>query len=94
MRNSKQTINAACQFQQLYNRWKKHGKKYDLARLGLITQIFLYLLPGLVCFLLLPSIVFMLYEGWSYEISVYYAFVTLSTIGFGDYVAGVYSNLN
>lgn len=30
----------------------------------------------------------MLYEGWTYEVSVYYAYVTLSTIGFGDYVTG------
>lgn len=30
----------------------------------------------------------MIMEKWDYHLAVYYAFVTLSTIGFGDYVAG------
>ena len=27
-------------------------------------------------------------EGWSYSEGIYFAFITLSTIGFGDYVVG------
>lgn len=39
-------------------------------------------------FIFIPALIFMLFEGWEYDVSVYYAFVTLSTIGFGDYCAG------
>lgn len=31
--------------------------------------------------------VFSEYEGWSYIDSFYYCFITLTTIGFGDFVA-------
>lgn len=36
----------------------------------------------------MPACLFVLFEGWDYALAVYYAFVTLTTIGFGDYVAG------
>ena len=48
----------------------------------------LYLIPGLVIFFIMPSFVFMYFESWTYIESLYYAFVTLGTIGFGDFVAG------
>uniref|UniRef100_A0A8D3AUD0 Potassium channel, subfamily K, member 17 n=1 Tax=Scophthalmus maximus TaxID=52904 RepID=A0A8D3AUD0_SCOMX len=35
-----------------------------------------------------PMIVFQLREGWTYSQAMYYCFITLSTIGFGDFVAG------
>ncbi|ELT93490.1 hypothetical protein CAPTEDRAFT_204871 [Capitella teleta] len=41
---------------------------------------------GLVSFIFLPSVFFVRREGWSYNDSLYYAFVTLTTIGFGDFV--------
>ncbi|XP_012885020.1 PREDICTED: potassium channel subfamily K member 17 [Dipodomys ordii] len=46
------------------------------------------LLSGLLLFLLLPPLLFSRMEGWSYLESFYFAFVTLSTVGFGDYVIG------
>ncbi|XP_039302334.1 open rectifier potassium channel protein 1 isoform X2 [Solenopsis invicta] len=52
------------------------------------AQIFLYLTPGFIVFIFFPAILFSHYEDWSYDQSVYYAFVTLTTIGFGDLVAG------
>lgn len=55
---------------------------------GLAAQIFMYLTPGFVVFIFFPAFLFSYWEGWTYDESVYYAFVTLSTIGFGDYVAG------
>lgn len=57
-------------------------------RAGMVADIILYLIPGFVIFLFLPTGVFMHFEGWTFVESFYYAFVTLSTIGFGDFVAG------
>nr|XP_025978789.1 potassium channel subfamily K member 17 [Dromaius novaehollandiae] len=47
------------------------------------------LLTCLLLFLLLPPVLFSAKEGWSYEEGFYYSFITLSTIGFGDYVIGM-----
>ncbi|XP_066269124.1 potassium channel subfamily K member 16-like [Branchiostoma lanceolatum] len=48
----------------------------------------LLLALGSILFVFIPAAVFSVCEGWSYVESLYYTFVTLSTIGFGDYVAG------
>lgn len=61
------------------------NKNYVALRLSLIAQVFLYLIPGILVFIFLPACVFSYFEKWPYEISVYYSFVTLTTIGFGDY---------
>ncbi|XP_060520773.1 open rectifier potassium channel protein 1 [Cylas formicarius] len=76
-------------FTKLYQRWKKTRLDYDTAKLGLVGQVVLYLVPGFTFFVFLPSTIMTVFEGWEYDVSVYYAFVSLSTIGFGDYVAGV-----
>lgn len=75
-------------FTKLYERWKKLRLEKNTAKLGLIGQIILYAVPGVTFFIFLPSTIISFFEGWSYDIAVYYAFVTLTTIGFGDYVAG------
>lgn len=59
------------------------NKNYMPHQLGLIAQIVLYLLPGIVIFLFLPSLIFSYFEDWDYSVAIYYSFVTLSTIGFG-----------
>ncbi|XP_036625060.1 potassium channel subfamily K member 17 [Trichosurus vulpecula] len=46
-------------------------------------------LSGLLLFFLLPPLLFSYMEGWSYEEGFYYSFITLSTVGFGDYVIGM-----
>ena len=48
----------------------------------------LYLLVGLLMFVFVPAIFFSWLEDWNYREAVYYAFITLSTIGFGDFTAG------
>lgn len=67
---------------------KKVKKPLEKRRAGLAMQIFMYLIPGFVMFIFFPAFLFSHYEGWTYDEAVYYAFVTLTTIGFGDYVAG------
>lgn len=44
-------------------------------------------MPGMIFFIFLPSCLFSYFEEWSYTDSIYYSFVTLTTIGFGDKVA-------
>ncbi|KAM6973597.1 potassium channel subfamily K member 5-like [Aplochiton taeniatus] len=54
------------------------------------TAIFLFW--GVLIHLVLPPFVFMSQEGWTYVEGLYFSFVTLTTIGFGDLVAGVDPN--
>lgn len=37
---------------------------------------------------MIPPFVFMVTEEWDYIEGLYYSFITISTIGFGDFVAG------
>ncbi|KAM6909678.1 potassium channel subfamily K member 5-like [Xenentodon cancila] len=54
-----------------------------------LTCTVLFLSWGLLVHLVIPPFVFMSTEGWSYLEGIYFSFITLTTIGFGDYVAGV-----
>ncbi|KAG8010146.1 Potassium channel subfamily K member 5 [Nibea albiflora] len=53
----------------------------------------LFLLWGLFVHLVIPPVLFMYVEGWTYLEGLYYSFITLTTVGFGDYVAGVNPNI-
>ncbi|XP_033028576.1 potassium channel subfamily K member 16-like [Lacerta agilis] len=48
----------------------------------------LFMLLGVIMFVILPSFLFKWVEAWTYQESVYYTFITLTTIGFGDYLIG------
>ncbi|XP_046355875.2 potassium channel subfamily K member 16-like [Haliotis rufescens] len=52
------------------------------------VKVCLCVVLGSTLFILLPSVLFSVVEGWHYGVSVYYTVITLTTIGFGDYVAG------
>ncbi|KAJ8004747.1 hypothetical protein DPEC_G00139500 [Dallia pectoralis] len=54
----------------------------------------LFLLWGLLVHLVIPPFVFMSLEGWSYLEGFYFSFITLTTVGFGDYVAGINPNID
>ncbi|XP_066512321.1 potassium channel subfamily K member 16-like [Hoplias malabaricus] len=53
-----------------------------------VLAVVLFLLMGSVLFLVFPPLIFSYVEGWSYGEGFYYTFITLSTIGFGDFVVG------
>uniref|UniRef100_A0AAV2JHH9 Potassium channel domain-containing protein n=1 Tax=Knipowitschia caucasica TaxID=637954 RepID=A0AAV2JHH9_KNICA len=67
-------------------------KKGFSLRKAQFTCTAIFLLWGLLVHLVLPPFVFMSQEGWSYVEGLYFSFVTLTTIGFGDLVAGVEPN--
>ncbi|KAK2843668.1 hypothetical protein Q7C36_011883 [Tachysurus vachellii] len=58
------------------------------------TCTFVFLIWGVLIHLVIPPFVFMSQEGWTYIEGLYFSFVTLTTIGFGDLVAGVDPNAN
>lgn len=74
----------------IFNTWldliiKCFGNRVDkriLKAIALTASI----LVGLCLFIFIPSFAFMALEPWDYVESVYFSFVTLTTIGFGDYV--------
>lgn len=70
----------------------KNCTKYKRAE-SFIKHILLNaLIVGLLT--LIPAYIFHIVEGWTFEEAVYYSFITLLTIGFGDYVAGTKTDQN
>lgn len=67
-------------------------KKGFSLRKAQFTCTAIFLLWGVLVHLVLPPFVFMSQEGWTYVEGLYFSFVTLTTIGFGDLVAGVEPN--
>ncbi|XP_055993330.1 potassium channel subfamily K member 16 [Sorex fumeus] len=68
-----------------FQRWEDQPRRSQLLQmLGLV----LFLALGTLAILIFPPMVFSHVEGWSFSEGFYFAFVTLSTIGFGDYVVG------
>uniref|UniRef100_UPI00398E8585 potassium channel subfamily K member 5a isoform X2 n=1 Tax=Pristiophorus japonicus TaxID=55135 RepID=UPI00398E8585 len=59
-----------------------------------ITCTAIFIVWGVLVHLVMPPFVFTLTEGWSYIEGLYYSFITISTIGFGDFVAGVDPNID
>ncbi|XP_066291176.1 potassium channel subfamily K member 16-like [Branchiostoma lanceolatum] len=52
------------------------------------------LLVGLIVFFALPTIIICITEKWTYWEALYYMFISLSTIGFGDYDLGKNREIN
>ncbi|XP_058162659.1 potassium channel subfamily K member 5 [Dasypus novemcinctus] len=59
-----------------------------------ITCTAIFIVWGVLVHLVVPPFVFMVTEEWDYIEGLYYSFITISTIGFGDFVAGVNPDAN
>ncbi|CAL1300981.1 unnamed protein product [Larinioides sclopetarius] len=64
------------------------ARKSRNSRLTLVFSAAKCLIPWLFVFLVVPAGFFVWLEEWTFVDSFYYCFITLSTIGFGDFVAG------
>lgn len=66
----------------------RRAKTYARCKQTEATEMNLMFATGLLSSIIITTgaAVFSRYEGWSYFDSFYYCFVTLTTIGFGDYV--------
>ncbi|VFV17966.1 potassium channel subfamily k member 16 [Lynx pardinus] len=67
-------------------RWEEQPRRSQLLQ---ILGLALFLTLGTLVILIFPPMVFSHVEGWSFGEGFYFAFITLSTIGFGDYVVGM-----
>lgn len=75
----------SCWFESLGKCLLKKGLGKKKAK---IVTILFFLVTGVIVFLGIPPLIFRRTEQWTYREGVYFAFVSLSTIGFGDYVVG------
>ncbi|XP_030638803.1 potassium channel subfamily K member 2b [Chanos chanos] len=53
-----------------------------------VISTMLFILFGCLLFVALPAVIFKHIEGWGTLESIYFVVITLTTIGFGDFVAG------
>lgn len=61
---------------------------FFLQRKAQITCTAIFIVWGVLVHLVIPPFVFMVTEGWDYIEGLYFSFITITTIGFGDFVAG------
>ncbi|KAM5256360.1 potassium channel subfamily K member 16 [Ctenodactylus gundi] len=66
-------------------RWEDQPRRSQLLQ---VLGLALCLTLGTLAILVFPPMAFSHVEGWSFGEGFYFAFITLSTIGFGDYVVG------
>ena len=74
----------------LLNTWlerfvKLFGKRAEKPVVKILVLI-LSSVGGLILFVFIPAIIFNAIESWTYFESIYFCFVSLTTVGFGDFV--------
>ncbi|KAJ0060799.1 hypothetical protein NL108_001658, partial [Boleophthalmus pectinirostris] len=73
-------------FALLFQKWKVSQTKIR------VISTLIFILFGCLLFVALPAVIFKHIEGWSALESIYFVVITLTTIGFGDFVAGEKGN--
>ena len=73
---------------QIGQRLDKRLNKGWFPRLGPYFRPLLISVLGTVVFILIPALIMTRVEDWDFGTAVYYGFITLTTVGFGDVVAG------
>ncbi|DAA25029.1 TPA: potassium channel, subfamily K, member 10 [Bos taurus] len=68
-------------------------KQVSQTKIRVISTI-LFILAGCVVFVTIPAVIFKYIEGWTALESIYFVVVTLTTVGFGDFVAGGNAGIN
>ncbi|KAM4664819.1 potassium channel subfamily K member 10 [Discoglossus pictus] len=68
-------------------------KQVSQTKIRVISTI-LFIVAGCLVFVTIPAVIFKQIEGWTELESIYFVVITLSTVGFGDYVAGGNSDIN
>ncbi|XP_036126052.1 potassium channel subfamily K member 10 isoform X2 [Molossus molossus] len=68
-------------------------KQVSQTKIRVISTI-LFILAGCIVFVTIPAVVFKYIEGWTALESIYFVVVTLTTVGFGDFVAGGNAGIN
>ncbi|XP_068532083.1 potassium channel subfamily K member 2 isoform X6 [Anas acuta] len=71
----------ATELDELIQKWNVSQTKIR------IISTIIFILFGCVLFVALPAVIFKHIEGWSTLDAIYFVVITLTTIGFGDYVA-------
>lgn len=62
-------------------------KQVSQTKIRVISTI-VFILAGCIVFVTIPAFIFKYIEGWTALESIYFVVVTLTTVGFGDFVAG------
>ncbi|XP_043328650.1 potassium channel subfamily K member 10 isoform X2 [Cervus elaphus] len=68
-------------------------KQVSQTKIRVISTI-LFILAGCGVFVTIPAVIFKYIEGWTALESIYFVVVTLTTVGFGDFVAGGNAGIN
>lgn len=72
---------------------ERRRSKTETSNWVLIKHGFFFFVPWFLVFLIIPALIFhKIEDDWSFIEAFYYCFVTLTTIGFGDKVAGQFND--